>query len=66
MNQYLIPYAVVKSRIQVNAYLELAEERAIRKIPMSMEDWTKRLDQFIEFTDRKVLTDMGKVSAKFA
>jgi len=44
----------------------LAEERAIRKIPMTMEDWATRLDKFIEFTDRDVLTDMGKVSAKFA
>ena len=31
----------------VNAYLELAEERAIRKIPMTMEDWATRLDKFI-------------------
>jgi len=50
----------------VNAYLELAEERATRKIPMSMEDWAKRLDQFIEFTDREVLTDSGRISATLA
>ena len=50
----------------VNAYLELAEERAIRKIPMTMEDWSKRLDQFIEFTDRDILTDTGKITAKLA
>ena len=50
----------------VNAYLELAEERAIRKIPMTMEDWSKRLDQFIEFTDRNILTDSGKITAKLA
>ena len=50
----------------VNAYLELAEERAIRKIPMTMEDWSKRLDQFIEFTDRDLLTDSGKITAKLA
>ena len=50
----------------VNAYLELAEERAMRKIPMTMEDWATRLDKFIEFTDRDVLTGSGKVSAKAA
>jgi len=50
----------------VNAYLELAEERAMRKIPMTMEDWATRLDKFIEFTDRDVLIGKGKVSAKAA
>ena len=50
----------------VNAFLDLAEERAQRKIPMTMEDWAKRLDRFIEFTDRDVLTDGGEVSAKMA
>lgn len=33
----------------VNAFLDLAEERALRKIPMTMEDWSKRLDKFLEF-----------------
>ncbi|MGL1937360.1 MAG: virulence RhuM family protein [Fibrobacterales bacterium] len=47
----------------VNAYLELAEERALRNIPMTMEDWATRLDSFIEFTDRDVLNDAGKTSA---
>ena len=50
----------------VNAYLDLAEERAKRKIPMSMEDWAKRLDLFLEFDDREILQDSGKVSAKLA
>jgi len=50
----------------VNAYLELAEERAIRKIPMTMEDWAIRLDMFIEFTDRKVLLNSGKIAAEIA
>ena len=50
----------------VNAYLDLAEERATRKIPMSMEDWAKRLDAFLEFTERDVLQDSGKVSAEMA
>lgn len=50
----------------VNAYLDLAEERAMRKIPMTMEDWAKRLDAFIALTDREVLQDAGKVTAEIA
>ena len=50
----------------VNSYLELAEERARRKIPMTMEDWAKRLDLFLEFDDRDILRDSGKVTAQIA
>jgi len=50
----------------VNAFLDLAEDRAKRRIPMTMQDWATRLDQFLEFTDREVLKDSGKVSAKIA
>ncbi len=50
----------------VNAYLDLAEDRARRKIPMTMEDWARRLDTFLEFTERDILQDSGKVSAEIA
>jgi hypothetical protein len=50
----------------VNAYLDLAEERAKRKIPMTMEDWAKRLDLFLQFDDRKILQNAGKISAEIA
>lgn len=50
----------------VNSYLDLAEERAKRKIPMSMEDWGKRLDLFLEFDDREILQNSEKVTAKLA
>jgi hypothetical protein len=50
----------------VNAYLDLAEDRANRRIPMTMEDWAKRLDQFIELTERNILHDSGKISAEVA
>ena len=50
----------------VNSYLELAEERARRKIPMTMEDWAKRLDLFLEFDDRDILRDSVKVTAQIA
>ena len=50
----------------VNAYLDLAEDRARRQIPMTMEDWAKRLDKFLEFDEREILQDSGKVSARIA
>jgi hypothetical protein len=50
----------------VNAYLELAEDRARRQIPMTMEDWSIRLDKFLEFDERDILTNAGKISAKIA
>ncbi|UQG54969.1 MULTISPECIES: virulence RhuM family protein [unclassified Marinobacter] len=50
----------------VNAYLELAENRAKRKIPMTMEDWAKRLDAFLKFDEREILQDSGSISAALA
>ena len=50
----------------VNAFLDLAEERAKRKIPMTMEDWSKRLDKFLEFDERKILDGKGNISAEIA
>lgn len=47
----------------VNAYLDLAEDRAKKHIPMTMEDWAKRLDKFLEADDREVLQDNGKISS---
>ena len=50
----------------VNAFLDLAENRAKRNIPMTMEDWATRLDAFLEFDDREVLKDAGKITKKIA
>jgi len=50
----------------VNAYLDLAEDRARRHIPMTMEDWAARLDAFLAFTERDILQDAGKISAETA
>ncbi|MCD4757608.1 MAG: virulence RhuM family protein [Arcobacteraceae bacterium] len=50
----------------VNAFLDLAENRAKRNIPMTMEDWAKRLDAFLEFDDREILQDAGKITKKIA
>lgn len=50
----------------VNAYLDLAEDRAKRQIPMTMDDWAKRLDKFLEADDRAVLQNSGKTTAQMA
>ena len=50
----------------VNAYLDLAEDRAKRHIPMTMEDWAKRLDKFLEADDRDILQNSGKITAQMA
>jgi hypothetical protein len=50
----------------VNAYLDVAEDMALRKIPMTMQDWETRLNRFLAATDREVLADAGKVTAEIA
>ena len=50
----------------VNAFLDLAEDRAKRHIPMTMEDWAKYIDRFLTMDDRELLQDNGKVSAEQA
>jgi hypothetical protein len=50
----------------VSAYLDLAEDRAERHIPMTMEDWSKRLDLFLMADDREILKDAGKITAEIA
>ena len=50
----------------VSAYLDLAEDRAERHIPMTMEDWAKRLDLFLMADDREILQNAGKITAEIA
>ena len=50
----------------VSLYLDYAELQAERKIPMSMADWAKRLDGFLEFNSNEILTGPGKISAEQA
>lgn len=50
----------------VSLYLDYAELQAERKIPMSMEDWAKRLDGFLEFNGNELLIGPGKISAEQA
>ena len=50
----------------VSAFLELAENRARRHIPMTMEDWATRIDKFLLADDRDILKDAGKISHEIA
>jgi len=50
----------------VSAYLDVAEDMALREIPMTMQDWETRLNKFIEATDREILKNAGKVTAAIA
>ena len=50
----------------VNAYLDIAKDMAERHIPMTMEDWAKRIDKFLDATDREILQDAGRITAEYA
>ena len=50
----------------VNAYLDIAKDMAERHIPMTMEDWEKRIDKFLDATDREILQDAGKITVEAA
>lgn len=50
----------------VNAVLDMAERMANRHIPMTMEDWAKRIDIILEAGGDAVLTDAGRITAEFA
>ena len=50
----------------VNAYLDVAEDMALRKLPMTMQDWETRLNRFLAATEREILQDAGKISAEIA
>ena len=50
----------------VNAFLELAEGRAKRRIPMTMQDWEERIDKYLLSDDRNILENAGKISMEIA
>ncbi len=63
---YLSEFELGQMQRIVSAYLDMAEMQAMRKIPMTMEDWEKRLGGFLKLWDRKILQDAGKVTAELA
>jgi hypothetical protein len=63
---YLSEFELAQMQRIVSAYLDMAEMQAMRKIPMTMEDWEKRLAGFLKLWDREILQDAGKVTAELA
>ena len=63
---YLSEYEIAQLQRLVSAYLDIAEDMALRHIPMTMQDWETRLNRFIEATDREILQDAGKVTMEIA
>ena len=63
---YLTEDEMAQLQRLVSAYLDVAEDMALRQIPMTMQDWETRLNRFITATDREILQDAGKVTAEIA
>jgi hypothetical protein len=63
---YLTDDELAQLQRLVSAYLDVAEDMALRAIPMTMQDWETRLNRFIAATDREILQDAGKVTAEIA
>jgi hypothetical protein len=63
---YLTEFEAGQLERLVSAYLDIAENMAQRKIPMTMADWETRLNRFIEAADYETLRDAGKVTAEIA
>ncbi len=56
-------HCAIRGETIVSAYLDLAENRANRRIVMNMNDWSLFLDKFLELSDYPILLDKGKVLA---
>ena len=63
---YLSKEELEQLELIVSAFLDLAESRAKRNIPMTMEDWATRIDKFLLADDRDILKDAGKISREIA
>jgi hypothetical protein len=63
---YLSKNEIAQLQRLVSAYLDIAEDMALRQMPMTMADWEERLNRFIAATDREILQDAGKVTAEIA
>ena len=63
---YLTEYEMSQSNRMVTSYLDFAESMALRKIPLTMQDWEQRLNGFIEMFQYGLLKDAGKVTAEIA
>ena len=63
---YLIKEELQDLERIVSAFLDLAEARAARRIPMTMQDWAERIDKYLLADDRDILKNAGKISMAIA
>ncbi len=63
---YLKKEELEQLELIVSAFLDLAEARSKRNIPMTMEDWANRIDKYLLSDDRDILKDAGKISHEIA
>ncbi len=63
---YLSKEELEQLELIVSAFLDLAEARAKRNLPMTMEDWSTRIDKYLLSDDRDILKDAGKISHEIA
>ena len=63
---YLTAEELKAMSLIVSAYLDLAEDMALRHIPMTMDDWAKQFEGVLKLTRKEVLTNAGSISAEIA
>lgn len=63
---YLTHDEMVALNRVVTMYLDYAEDQAVRQRPMHMADWVRKLDAFLEFNERNILSHAGRVTAEIA
>ena len=63
---YLTEFEISQLNRMVTSYLDFAENMALRKIPLTMQDWEQRLNGFIEMFQYGLLKDAGRVTAEIA
>jgi hypothetical protein len=63
---YLTKDEMASLQLIVSAYLDLAENRARRRMPMTMEDWAGHLDRILQTDGHELLTSAGSISAEIA
>ena len=63
---YLTQEEITELNRVVTMYLDFAEDQARRKKPMHMAEWVERLDAFLQFNERNILTHAGSVSHELA
>ena len=66
MDHYSLDVVIAVGYCVRTMYLDYAEDQAMRQRPMHMADWVTKLDGFLEFNERNVLTHAGSISADMA